>query len=148
MWPDVGIKRSPNFSKRWPKISPKYFLFSKRCFQYPTKSTNIWATFVRKIVVKCFIKCPMRSHSKSYKHFWDFFCSDTCTKYFLFCKQLTANNCSIKAVDGWIRTWVLWDQKQPHCQLCHNHCPRDQILTSKPVSKLEYFYKINSAESC
>ena len=39
----------------------------------------------------------------------------------LFYKQLTVNNCSIKVADGWIRTRVLWYQKRPRCQLCHNH---------------------------
>ena len=51
-------------------------------------------------------------------HSWSLFL------YFrLFYKQLTANKCSIKVADDWIRTWVLWYWKQPLCQLRHNHCP-------------------------
>ena len=41
----------------------------------------------------------------------------------LFYKQLTVNKCSIKVADDWIRTRVLWDCKQPLCQLRHNHFP-------------------------
>ena len=40
----------------------------------------------------------------------------------LFDKQLTEINSSIKVTGYWIRIRVLWYQKQPQCQLCHNHC--------------------------
>ena len=40
-----------------------------------------------------------------------------------FYKQFTVNNCTIKVADDWIRTWVLWYQKQLRCQLSHNNYP-------------------------
>ena len=36
--------------------------------------------------------------------------------------------CSIKVVDGWIRTRVLCYRKRPLCQLRHNHCPLPSLL--------------------
>ena len=32
--------------------------------------------------------------------------------YFVFCKKLKVNKCSIKFAEGWIRTQVLWCQKR------------------------------------
>ena len=54
--------------------------------------------------------------------------------FHLFYKQLTVNKCSIKVVDDWIRTRVLWYQKLPLCQLRHNHCSVQLLLTPENPS--------------
>ena len=53
--------------------------------------------------------------------------------------QTVNNNCSIKVVDDWIRTQVLWYRKRPRCQLCYNHSPH--VIGSR-------FSKIQQRISC
>ena len=55
--------------------------------------------------------------------------------------QFTVNQCSLTISDEWIRTADLWCQKQPLCQLSHNHCRKEEYCSCK-WWYLKKFWKI------
>ena len=57
-WPDVGIKRSPNFSKSYPKTSQSRFTLKVIFIEWSQMSPNILASFVRKICCPKLQKSP------------------------------------------------------------------------------------------
>ena len=59
VWPDVGVKSSPIFSKSCPKCSQCRFYIRVRFFKIATKKLSIiWASFGKSFVAKNFQKSP------------------------------------------------------------------------------------------
>ena len=58
VWPDVGVKSSPIFSKSCPKCSQCRFYIRVRFFKIAQRVAIILATFARDFVTKNFQKSP------------------------------------------------------------------------------------------
>ena len=58
MWPDNGIKSSPNVSKSYPRSSRISFYKRVRFFKIAKKVPIIWATFDRNFVTNNYQKSP------------------------------------------------------------------------------------------
>ena len=58
MLPDVGIKAAQLFLKFAQNVATAVFTYQGCCSKWPQKSTNIWSTFVRKIVAPNLTNSP------------------------------------------------------------------------------------------
>ena len=62
VWPDVGIKSSPNVSKSCAKYSHSSFFSKVKLSRIASNITNYLSTFVSRFLIKKFKNCPNWSH--------------------------------------------------------------------------------------